>query len=308
MIVAQAIAAMEATGTVALRHDYREQRRRGWLLPAALVGLAAFHAYILADYPAWSRWLTPLIVGLCLLAAGGLVLARVARGQSRVRAWIRPVVPAIVGLLALLVAPTVWAAIPVWNAPGDMLPSAGPSPVEDGPTAPMGSADGHVFRIGRGGLGGANADPKLVEYLLANRGDARFLVATESAGSASPLILATGQPVMSLGGFGRDRILTTEQLANLVAKGVVRFFLLLSPVEQPDQAPQAPGQPAGAPSVAGPEDDASRWVRDTCQPVPRELWQSPSADRDAVAGADSGGSPAPERADQTLYDCAKRRQ
>ena len=166
-----------------------------------------------------------------------------------------------------------------------------------------------MIRIGLGGLGGTQADPKLVEYLLANRGDARFLVATESAGSASPLILATGQPVMALGGFGRDRILTADQLADRVAGGVVRFFLLLPPLEQPDQAPQVPpGQPRGALGGPGPEDDATQWVRDNCQPVPRELWQSPSGETEGSAGAGSDGLPASRGLDHTLYDCGQRRQ
>ena len=45
--------------------------------------------------------------------------------------------------------------------------------------------------------------------------------------TADNIILATNKPVMALGGFGgSDPILTTDQLAALVSKGTVRYFLL----------------------------------------------------------------------------------
>jgi hypothetical protein len=44
---------------------------------------------------------------------------------------------------------------------------------------------------------------------------------------ASPLQLLTTQPVLALGGFtGADPILTTNELAQFVADGKVRFFLV----------------------------------------------------------------------------------
>ena len=83
--------------------------------------------------------------------------------------------------------------------------------------------------------------PKLISYLRANRGQAAFLVATGSAGDASPLILATGEPVMALGGFGADKILTADQLAARVRDGQIRFFLLqgADPLGQPGTGGQA---------------------------------------------------------------------
>jgi hypothetical protein len=67
----------------------------------------------------------------------------------------------------------------------------------------------------------------LVEYLQANRGDAGYLVAVSSAMSASPLILNTEEPVISLGGYnGVDPVFTPDELADLVEGGAVRFFLM----------------------------------------------------------------------------------
>src|SRR5439155_14532328 len=72
-------------------------------------------------------------------------------------------------------------------------------------------------------------DTALIRYLEAHQGSARYLVATASSMSASSIIIATGKPVMALGGFsGSDQILTTQQLAKLVANGTVHYFLIQS--------------------------------------------------------------------------------
>ena len=80
-----------------------------------------------------------------------------------------------------------------------------------------------------GGAGGDQVDAALLRYLEAHQGSARYLVVTASSSSASSLIIATGKPVMALGGFsGNDAILTTAQLAQLVASGKVHYFLVQS--------------------------------------------------------------------------------
>jgi 4-amino-4-deoxy-L-arabinose transferase-like glycosyltransferase len=114
---------------------------------------------------------------------------------------------------------------------------------------------------------------RLIEYLRANRGGAQFLVATINANSAAPIILATGEPVMALGGFGgNDQILTPDQLAQAVAQNDVRFFWL----------PQGGNQ----------NDDLVRWVNNNCARVNQPGAQQPAPN--------PGGA-------QTLYDCARKR-
>jgi 4-amino-4-deoxy-L-arabinose transferase-like glycosyltransferase len=73
----------------------------------------------------------------------------------------------------------------------------------------------------------SQADSQLIAYLEANQGLARYLFATLSAQTAAPYIIATGSPVMTLGGFtGADQILTLSQLQALIRSGQVRYFLL----------------------------------------------------------------------------------
>ncbi|MBL7065461.1 MAG: glycosyltransferase family 39 protein [Anaerolineae bacterium] len=233
-MLAPAIAALVGAGVVALWDDYCRPGWRGWLLPLGLVGSAAFEAAILSDFPDWSRWLTPLVVGLCLVAAGVLAVARLIRLHDR-QAWTGGVAAA--GALALLVPMAVWALIPVWYGGHTGLPYAGPDLLEDPQRGTRTNAD------------------RLVDYLLTNQGDETYLAATLNAQAAAPIILATGEPVMALGGFtGGDPILTVDELAEYVADGTVRYFLL---------SPQGNRQ-----------HDLTRWVPEHCALVPPALWQS----------------------------------
>jgi 4-amino-4-deoxy-L-arabinose transferase-like glycosyltransferase len=238
--------------------------------------MAALHTYIILVYydEDWSRWLPPATIGLSLVAAIGLVFMRL-RPRLKARAYFSAAVVAV-GILALLVAPTVWAAYTVGQDGGRMA-TAGPQTVQ-------GSARGGP---GGGPPGGPSdsrdtADLALMDYLQANRGGAEYLVATNNARSASPIILNTNEPdpVITLGGFGgRDPVFSTDQLTNLIDKGAVRFFLI------------SQGGPGGSS-----QNESASWVQDNCHPVPQEQWQSPST---SEQGGDSERTPA-------LYDCSTR--
>jgi hypothetical protein len=75
------------------------------------------------------------------------------------------------------------------------------------------------------GLGGALNGASLA-YLVANRGTADWILAVDSANTSAPIQLATGQPVMAMGGFtGSDPAMTLDRLAQLVSSGRLRFVL-----------------------------------------------------------------------------------
>jgi 4-amino-4-deoxy-L-arabinose transferase-like glycosyltransferase len=251
VMLAPAIAVLAGAGWVALWKDYRRDGWRGWLLPLALVGVAAVEVVILSDFPDWSRWLTPLVVGACLVAAGGLIVTRLLRRSGR--AW---QLAATGGLLVLLVPLLVWSLVPVLHGGHSGLPYAGPDLLTN-------SQSGEVADVTR-----------LVDYLESNGDGETYLAATLNAQTAASLILATGEPVMSLGGFtGSDQILSAEELVKEVAEGAVRFFLL-------------PGQ-------GGRQGELTRLVTQQCEVVPQELWQPEGG---AGIGRGPGGA-------VQLYDC-----
>lgn len=276
-MMAPAIAALAAAGLVALWEDYRGafsasglsgwQKARSWLLPLALLGSAAFQAFILEPFAEWKNWLTPLVVGLSLLAGSTLILLRLRPALPRLRLG---QAAATAGLLALLIAPTVWAAIPVWYSGDNGLPFAGPDVIRPGQRV----QDAETPRTTR-----------LTQFLLENWQDEVYLVAALNARTAAPFILSTGAPVIALGGFsGSDQILSADELAEWVAQGYVRFFLLPAPQIPPNQVqpganpnqrqpgsnpnqPNRPVFPHQAPQ-SGPQSELMSWVVRTCRVIP----------------------------------------
>jgi 4-amino-4-deoxy-L-arabinose transferase-like glycosyltransferase len=293
--MAPAIAALFGIGLVTMWQDYRRGGWRGWLLPLALIATVAEQVHILTDYPASGQWLIPLMVVLCVLAVGRLLSARIAPRLGVKVPSARFLLPALsIGILALMLAPTVWAAIPV-------LTSTQADTLVAGPT----QRDGFGGNFAGGRDNNANPDPTLIRYLDANQGSAKFLVATSSSMSADRIILATNKPVMAMGGFGGgDPILTTKQLASLVAKVTVRFFLLGTREQLPTQIlNQLPQQMRnrlrqGGFGFGGRQQTAlTSWVTQHCTVVPTSLWQSASTG--SVAGGGFGAGAANQ-----LYDCA----
>jgi 4-amino-4-deoxy-L-arabinose transferase-like glycosyltransferase len=195
-----------------------------------------------------------------------------------------------------MLAPTVWAAVPVIQNTTAQLPVAGPS---------QANSFGGNFAGGRGG--NAGVDQALVSYLEANQGNATYLVATPSSMTADGIILATNKPVMALGGFGgSDPILTTDQLAALVSQGTVRYFLLGSfrgGQPPPQFLEDIPGQfldrigdrSGGGGGFGGQQSALTSWVTQHCTVVPASQWQSSTSNTQNVPGP--GGA-------NQLYDCS----
>ena len=280
--MAPAIAAPFGIGLVIMWKDFRKGGWRGWLLPLALVATVAEQVYLLNGYPTWSSWMVPIIAVLSIVAVVVLVGARLAPHLHVKAPGTRFLLAALVaGVLVLMLAPTVWAITPILLSKQADTLVAGPP---------------QTGNFGGGGRtnGTATADTMLIHYLEANQGTTKFLVAVPSSqGIADEIILATNKPVMSLGGFsGSDPILTTSQLASLVANGTVRFFLLNSS--------GGGARPAG---IGGGQQGAlTTWVTQHCRAVPTNLWQSP-ASSSAQGGGFGGGGFGGGNANQ-LYDCS----
>ncbi|MEK7784770.1 MAG: glycosyltransferase family 39 protein, partial [Chloroflexota bacterium] len=121
-MLSPAIAALVGAGVAAMWRDYVEGNWRGWLLPVALLLGAASEAYILAAFPDWAMWLVPLVVGLTVIVAIALAALRLT---SNYQLLITNLVTTV-GLLALLIAPTIWSLTPLWAGGDVALPYAGP--------------------------------------------------------------------------------------------------------------------------------------------------------------------------------------
>jgi 4-amino-4-deoxy-L-arabinose transferase-like glycosyltransferase len=109
----------------------------------------------------------------------------------------------------------------------------------------------------------------VVDYLVANRGGATWIVAAGSAQEAGTIELATGLPVMAMGGFtGSDPAPTLDQLKAYISSGKLRYVMTGG----------LGGMVMGA---IGGDSDRTSWVTANCTVV-------------QIGGSTSSG----------LYDCA----
>ncbi|MCW2747771.1 MAG: glycosyl transferase [Nocardioidaceae bacterium] len=97
-----------------------------------------------------------------------------------------------------------------------------------------------------GGNGTAGVSAELVTLLQA--GDYEWAAATMRANSAAPLQLASGEPVMAVGGFnGTDGTFTLAQFQEYVAAGRIHYFV-------------AEGSGGGRGMDTSTTDDITTWV------------------------------------------------
>ncbi len=253
------LAALAAVGVAGTWARYRTGGAAAMLLPGALLVTALWQVYVhSAALPAlaedWHRRLPIWMLAVALLAAVALVALA-----------LRPGLPATaaggalgVGLAALLVMPAAWALSSVLVRGIAVIPSAD-----------IGRLSGRLSATearGRGRVAEEEERRALIAFLQANHHGERFLLATPSAQLASPLIIATGRPVMAMGGFhGLDRILTPEGLASLVEERQVRFIMLgeLS-IASRYMGAEAAGRPL------------AEWVRSHGRLVDAAVWGGPA--------------------------------
>lgn len=224
----------------------------GWLLTAGIFFSVAgfFHAYYLAllappasallGAGAWRAWelirhrpangsaLLALVGSLMILyqftivqpytedlwflfLALGLAILGISLGFAAPRrAWMLPA-GALLVLGTALITPLVWSLLGVIHTiPNQMVP---------------GSYNGTTFPGDRrNGTAMAGVNRQLLDYLQQNTRDVEYLMAVPSANDGSRYILASGRPVLLMGGFGgSDPVVSTADLAQMVAGRRLRF-------------------------------------------------------------------------------------
>jgi len=296
--MAPAIGALVGGGVVELWAMRDRAPHRPWagiVLGGGLAATAAIAWLLLDRTPDFAPGVAVGVVAVT--AAVALVVALPGRIVAR------PIQVAAIalGLAALLVGPGAYAVDAMQTAFNGGDPAAGPQTAAQDGGAGFGGGPGGIGGqppsgfvpggapagngVGRdGGLPGGTADggglggpgdqevsSDLTDYLVANRGGASWIVAVTSANQAGSIEIATGAPVMAMGGFtGSDPAPTVEQLQSLVASGRLRFVI-------------AGGQGGGP---GGGTDSTARtaWVEANCTAV-----TSVSASLYDCSGAATGG-------------------
>nr|WP_320162621.1 glycosyltransferase family 39 protein [uncultured Methanoregula sp.] len=297
--IAPPLAALAGIGAVAMYRAYCGDGIAGWILVAVVLVTGVVQIRILLYQAEWAGSLIPFVATGVIAAALVLIILKL-RGTPGTGTL--PKIAAGVAIGLLFVAPFVWACTPMAYGSGNMLPSAGPQIVQ-----------------GNRGMPGGNSLPSqgsdtspLSEYLISHSSGETWLVAVPSSHEAASLILKTGKPVMSLGGFsGSDSILSVENLSSLIQAGKVRYFYTPSTASGGDRS-------SGNTALFS-------WVSSHCTAVSASEYQGninngttglPTLGdsaiqnlRPAVAGMNApsganGSMAGPDGAANTLYDCA----
>jgi hypothetical protein len=104
------------------------------------------------------------------------------------------------------------------------------------------------------------SEQRIYAYLKAHGDGATYLVSVSSWSEAEPFILATGQEVLTTGGFsGQVPEPTLGRVQELVHSGQLRFFLVL---------PGGMGMGMGGSGSA--TTTVTNWVENSCAKVPAE--------------------------------------
>ncbi|CAL9274140.1 hypothetical protein SUDANB5_02609 [Streptomyces sp. SudanB5_2050] len=146
----------------------------------------------------------------------------------------------------------------------------------------LGGGFGGGGGMGGGGTGGG-ASTELVAYLKKHQDGAKWLLAVSGSQSAAQLILAGGEPVISMWGWsGSDNAMTLTRLKELVKKGELHYVQV--------------GGGMGGGSGAGSE--VTQWVREHGTAVEASAYgASSTSDSSTVgSGADSGSGSGTESA------------
>jgi 4-amino-4-deoxy-L-arabinose transferase-like glycosyltransferase len=215
VMLAPPLAALTGIGARTLWTSFIAGEKHWFLLPAAFLLTVAWQVYIWSGYPHWQKVVWPvLLAGIGLSVIGLTVLRGSVQKEKISHRWL-PLAFGL-GLFTLFISPTVWSLTAV------LAPDRS---VEANPNLLSGNG-GQGFG-GRGGFGEETNNQKLISFLEANQSNAKYLVVAQNSQSVSSIIIQTGLPAISIGGFmGGDPTLTLDQFIAKVKAGEFRYMLV----------------------------------------------------------------------------------
>jgi 4-amino-4-deoxy-L-arabinose transferase-like glycosyltransferase len=221
VLLAPAVAALAGAGAVEAwdlgrrRHDY------AWILPVAVAGTAVLSFIMLGRASGYAPGLATAVLVLGIVGAVGLLAVMIigprptATSTGSGGRLFRCAAGALaaVTIVALLAGPFAYSVSTIGRSVTGNTAAAGP---RGGGANTAGNADVAV-------------DSGLVTYLERNKGQAEYLVAVQATAVSVPIILKTGEPVVTMGGYkSRDPYPTLKEMQALVSSGRLRYVLITS--------------------------------------------------------------------------------
>lgn len=201
IMLAPALGAMVGIGFAQLWSWSADKKWVGILLAVSAAVTIGFQYFATTQYNETSWWM----LGSGILLGLGIILQFMQRRLAYVTI-----------LAAMMVIPMYWTVMTVVSNSDINLPTAY--------TGNNQAQDNGVDRARQ--LPGSNVNAEMLAYLEANTQGMEYLVAVPSSQQGAQFVLATGRPVLYMGGFGgQDEVVTADDLAEMVANGELRYVL-----------------------------------------------------------------------------------
>jgi len=284
-----ALSALSGIGVVALWRLFRSSTWTALILPATLAGTAAVQFRILAIYPFWQSRIEPALIAAIVVSVVAFVVNWLLRCSTRLRSGLAPATIGLVALASLLVvfaAPAVWSYTTIDRGYNGALPIAGPDAEATSSHtlhSPLSDQTASIDAVVRAELKPrplsatkpvvTDSGQVIMNFLDAHRGRDVYVVAVLSSREADPIIVNTGESVMTLGGFsGADPIVTIASIKRMIKANDVRFFLFQGG-DQPlasslQELASIPGESENAWHRSTEHETAAAWVEQSCKLVP----------------------------------------
>jgi 4-amino-4-deoxy-L-arabinose transferase-like glycosyltransferase len=256
-LFAPPLAALVGIGAAVL---WKIGQRRSWLAIGLLLVAAGttlgLQAVTSSSYTTTMWWLA--LAGVAFGAGAALLVFAAIRRRASIMA-----LGFVAIFAALLITPTVWSELTNLHARSNQSLPGAYSGQQQGPSD----------------LRGEQVNQQLLDFLQQNTQGMKYLMAVPSAMQGADYVIATGRPVLYLGGFnGRDPVITGAGLQQLIEQGELRYIY---------------SESGGG---GGNQSGISSWIRNTCTPV--EGFNTNTQNAGAPDGTLNRGNMA-----VSLYDC-----
>ncbi|WP_326549297.1 ArnT family glycosyltransferase [Micromonospora sp. NBC_01813] len=274
--LAPAVAAVVVVGAATL-WQRRDHLAVLVVLAVTTAATAVWAWRLLGRTPDWLPWLRWVVLAVGLAAAVAVLAGRLSRRVLVPAAGVA-VAAALIGPFAYALntaatehrgsVPTAGPAVAFASGPGGGRPGGGlPGGGFPGGDLPSGGfPGGGMPGGGRGGFDDASVSAELVAALERDADTFTWVAATMGATSAAGYQLATGDPVLAIGGFGNDPSPTLEQFQRYVADEKIHYFIAGAGFGGPGGG-NGPGGGSntgnpGGPGFGGTGQQISQWVQD----------------------------------------------
>jgi 4-amino-4-deoxy-L-arabinose transferase-like glycosyltransferase len=202
IMLAPALGAMVGIGFAQLWSWGADKKWIGILLAVSAALTIGFQYVAMTQYGESAWW----VLGAGLLLGIGMLLMVVRKRLAY-----------LLILAAMLIIPMYWTVKTVATDGNQRLPTA---------YAGVSQQQGGFDRARQQSSSAQGGNSQLLAYLEANTQGMEYLVAVPSSDQGAQFVLATGRPVLYMGGFsGADSVVSADNLSAMVANGELRYVL-----------------------------------------------------------------------------------